>query len=266
MNQLRALIADSDGQAREHLRNLLGWRADLQIVGECENGFQAATAIERLQPDVVFLDVHLLGMDGFAVCDHVGDTRPHIVFTSSTAEGAVGAFERSALDYLLKPFADHRLLASVERVREAMAERNAGVPAEELRALLREIRNGRPEHLAVRSQRATVLLPVAEIDWVEAQKTTVRIYASRKSHVFRSSLTDIERRLPGDRFIRVHREAIVNLARVQELLPWMHGDIRMVLYDGTMVPVGRHYRKNLETRLSIEARPPKSERAAVGLA
>src|SRR5579859_4627745 len=135
MDHLRALIADSDSQARERIRTLLGWRADLRVVGECENGFEAAAAIDRLRPDVVFLDVHLMGMDGFAVCDHAGETRPHVVFTSSTAEGAVRAFERSALDFILKPFADHRLLTSLERVRQAVAVRNAGVPAEELRAL-----------------------------------------------------------------------------------------------------------------------------------
>jgi two-component system, LytTR family, response regulator len=252
MDSLRTLIADSDEQARARLRSLLGRRADLRVVAECADGFQAAESIGRLRPDVAFLDVQLAGLDGFAVCGQVGEFRPQIVFTSSSAEGAVRAYELPALDFILKPFADHRLLASVERVRQAMAARVAGIPAEELRALLREIRGGRPEHLAVRSRRAILLLPLAEINWVEAQNTAVRIHAGRRSHVLRSSLTEIEGRLPNDRFMRVHREAIVNLGRVQELLPWLHGDFRIVLYDGTMVPLGRRYRKDLEARLSIE--------------
>jgi two-component system LytT family response regulator len=252
MESLRALIADSDELARVRLRSLLGKRADVRVVAECADGFQAAESIARLRPDVAFLDVQLPGLDGFAVCGQLGDFRPQVVFTSSSAEGAVQAYEIPAVDFLLKPFADHRLLQSLDRVRQATAMRVAGMPAEELRTLLREIRGGRPEHLAVRSRRAIKLLPVAEINWIEAQNTAVRIHAGRRSHVLRSSMTEIEGRLPSDRFMRVHREAIVNLSRVQELLPWLHGDFRIVLYDGTMVPLGRRYRKDLESRLSIE--------------
>ena len=252
MESLRTLIADSDEQSRARLRDLLGRRADLRLIAECADGFQAAASMGRLRPDVAFLDVQLAGMDAFAVCSQMGEFRPQLVFTSSTAEGAVRAFELSALDFVVKPFADHRLLASVERVRHALAVSGGGPTAEELRTLLREIRGGRPEQLAVRSQRAILLLPLAEINWVEAQNTAVRIYAGRKSHLMRSSLTEIEGRLPSDRFMRVHREAIVNLGRVQELLPWLHGDYRIVLCDGTMVPLGRRYRKDLEARLSIE--------------
>jgi two-component system LytT family response regulator len=252
MESMRALIADSDEEARARLRSLLANRTDMRVIAECADGFRATESIGRLRPDVAFLDAQLAGLDGFAVCGEFSEYRPQIVFTSSTAEGAVRAFELAALDYLLKPFADHRLLLSVERIREATTARVAGVPADELRALAREIRGGRREHLAVRSRRAILLLPLGDINWVEAQNAGVRIHAGRRSHVLRSSLTEIEGRLPKDRFLRVHREAIVNLDRVQELLPWLHGDLRIVLNDGTMVPLGRRYRKKLESGLSIE--------------
>jgi two-component system, LytTR family, response regulator len=258
MESLRTLIADSDAQALARLRAVLGRRADLRVVAECTDGFQAADSIGRHRPDVAFLDLQLAGMDGLAVCGQFGEFRPQIVFTSSTAEGAVRAFELPAVDFVLKPFADHRLLASIERVRQAVAAKVGRVPVEEFRALLRETVGGRPEHLAVRSRRVILLLPLADISWVEAQGTSVRIHAGRKSHMLRSSLTAIEERLPADRFMRVHREAIVNLGRVQELLPWLHGDLRIVLCDGTMVPLARRYRKDLESKLSIARLPAEA--------
>jgi two-component system, LytTR family, response regulator len=251
MDNVRVLIADSDDEARARLRSLLERCADIHIVAECADGLRAAAAIGRLRPDVAFLNLQLSGLDGFAVCGQIGEWQPHLVFTSETTQGAVRAFELRALDFVVKPFPDHRLMVSVERVRQAMAAANGDLHPEELRAQLREIRDGRPEQLAVRSRRAIVLLPMTAITWVEAQNAAVRVHLGRKSHVVRSTLAEIENRLPHDRFMRVHREAIVNLSRVQELLRWLRGDFRIVLSDGTMVPLGRRYRKDLEARLSI---------------
>jgi two-component system LytT family response regulator len=249
--RVRALIADGSEASRQRLRAILTSRPGVAVIAECSDGLQAVDAIARLRPDAAFLDVGLPGLDGFAVCARLGELRPHVVFVSSSREDAARAFELPALDYVLKPFDDYRLLAAVERVFRAQAARPS-MPADELRMLLREIRGGRVEHLPVRCRRATLLLPLDEINWIEAQNSSVRIHHGGQAHSMRATLTELEGRLPGDRFMRVHREAIVNLARVEEVMPWLSGDFRLVLYDRSVVPLGRRYRKDFEERLLVE--------------
>lgn len=223
----------------------------MRVIAECTDGFEAADAIACLRPDVVFLDVFLPRLGGFAVCARLGELRPHIVFVSAASEHAARAYELPAIDYVLKPFDDHRLLAAVERVFRAKALRPS-VPAEELRMLLGEIRGGKLEHLAVRSRRAILLLPLHDINRIEAHDNLVRIHLVGQTHLVRSILHAMASRLPAHRFMRVHREAIVNLAKVEEVVPWRRGDLRLVLYDRSVVPLGRRYCKDFEERLRSE--------------
>jgi two-component system LytT family response regulator len=248
---LRALIADDVEASRRRIGSILGSRSGVRVVAECSDGLQAVDAIVRLRPDVAFLNVRLPRLDGFEVCARLGELRPHIVFISTTSDDAARAYELPAIDYLLKPFDDHRLLAAVERVVRAKAARPS-MPAEELRMLLREIRGGKIAHLAVRSHRAILLLPVHDINWLEGHNNSVRIHVAGRTHLVRGTLNEMETRLPADRFMRVHRGAIVNLARVEEVVPWLHGDFRLVLYDRSVVPLGRRYHKGFEERLRIE--------------
>jgi two-component system LytT family response regulator len=252
MSIVKAVIADADELGRGRLRALLARRADIQVVAECSDGFEAASTIARLRPQVAFLGMQLEGLDGLGVCGQLGESRPEIVIVGSSSADAVRAYELPAIDFLLKPFSDYRLQIAVDRVREAIAKRFPGISADEVRSLFRELRGGRPEHLAVRAQGTVKLLPLGEISWIEAENKNVRIHARRRSHVIRASLTDLEEKLPRDRFKRVHREAIVNLTTVQEITPWQRADFRIVLYDGSIVPLGRRYRKDFEASLLIE--------------
>src|SRR5579863_696502 len=146
MEQLRVVVADADEASRGRLRALFARRTDARVVADCTDGFEAATAIARLRPSAAFLDVNLPGLDGFSVCGQLGDMRPEIVFFGSAAADAVRAFELPALDYILKPFGDHRFQVSVERVRAAVAARLGGAQSLEFHMLLREIRARNPEH------------------------------------------------------------------------------------------------------------------------
>jgi DNA-binding LytR/AlgR family response regulator len=247
--RLRALIADADVASRHRIRSVLTARPGVQVIAECSDDSQAMDAIARLRPDVAFVDVLLPRLGGFALCARLGELRPHIVFVSASTEHAARAFELPALDYILKPFDEHRLLAAAERAFRAQAARPS-MPAEELRMLLRELRGRSVEQLAVHSGRTIVLLPLHEINWLETHMKSVRIHLADQTHLVRGTLSEMEGRLP-DRFMRVHREAIVNLTRVKEVVPW-RDDFRLVLYDGSVVPLGRRHRKDFEARLHIQ--------------
>lgn len=253
LRPLRAVLADDEPLARRRLRAVLAKQADVEIVAECANGIEAVTAIERERPDVVFLDVRMPGLDGLGVLDRVpAELRPRVVFVTAYDRYAVRAFDLRAVDYVLKPYDDDRLLAAVGRAREALLGSAPAPALTEVLTLLKNLNQPAPVPLAVRTRRGTVLVPVEELDWVEAEDNYVRLHVAGKSHLLRATLSEMEERLPMRAFLRVHRGAIVNLERVRELQPSTHGDFKIVLRDGALVPMSRRFRAQVEERLGVE--------------
>lgn len=249
---LRAVLADDEPLARRRLRGVLAGQPDVEIAAECANGLEAVAAIERERPDVVFLDVRMPGLDGLGVLDRVpADLRPRVVFVTAYDRYAVRAFDLRAIDYVLKPYDDERLLAAVARARESMQTAQPVPELAEVVALLKNLNQPNPAPLAVRTRRGTVLVPVEELDWVEAEDNYVRLHVAGKSHLLRATLAEMEERLPVRAFLRVHRGAIVNLERVRELQPSTHGDFKIVLRDGALVPMSRRFRAQVEERLGV---------------
>ncbi len=253
MNRIRVLIVDDEPPARARVRRHLAADPEFEVVGEAGSGAEAVEAVSRLEPDVVFLDVQMPGLDGFGVVAALdaGDTLPHVVFVTAHDEYAVRAFEVHAIDYLLKPFREQRFTQALERVKERLRGRGDDV-AWRLRDLLAGI-GSRPaylERILVRDGERSVLLDVTRIDWIEAERNHVRLHVGEASHLVRGTITALEGRLDPARFLRIHRSRIVNVERIREIHPWSHGDQLIVLRDGTELIMSRRYRDRL-ARLSL---------------
>jgi two-component system LytT family response regulator len=235
LHRVRVLVADDEPVARAGLRDLLAEVEWATVVGEAVNGPAAVEAIDRLAPDVVFLDIQMPGLLGTEVPRQVKH-HPLIVFTTAFAQHAVTAFELGALDYLLKPFGRERLAGALERIKVALGE-SATAPALDR---LREVSSQGPiSRLFVRAGGAIVPVAVAGVAWFEARGDYVAAHVGPVRHLLHVSLNRLEARLDPERFVRVHRTHIVNLDHVTAFR--RHGKGRLVaeLKDGTQLPVSR---------------------------
>ena len=243
---IRALVVDDEAPARRKLVRLLGQAEDVEVAGEAANGAEAVRAIRERRPDVAFLDVRMPGLDGFGVVREVGpDTVPCIVFVTAYDDHAVQAFEVQALDYLLKPVAPSRFQAALERVRESLARgRTADLAARLERALAAARSPGSPwlERLLVPQDDRQVLIAVDRIHRIEAAGNYVQIHTADGRYLLRTPIGTLAARLDPSRFVRISRSDVVRLDAVRELVPWFHGDQRVVLKDGTTLMWSRRYR------------------------
>jgi two-component system LytT family response regulator len=251
MAELRILIVDDEPLARRGIRQMLAGEADVVVVGECRNGREAVEALHRLNPDLVFLDVQMPDLDGFAVIrEHGIERMPAVVFVTAHDEFAVHAFEAHALDYLVKPLHAARFAQTMARVRERQRVGSAMELVSQLSALLGA---GNPTattaHLSGAGRRydtrlvvpATTgdrIVDVDTIDWVEADDYYARLHVGRVQYLLRESLSRLARRLDPAAFARVHRSAIVRIDGVREI-QGSRGRTVVVLRDGTRIRVSR---------------------------
>jgi len=250
--KIRTLLVDDEALARERLRDMLAAEPDLEIIGECADGAEAVTALERDQPDLVFLDVQMPELDGFDVLAAARPARPPVViFTTAYSEHALRAFEVHALDYLLKPFDRERLQVALRRAREHLRLARTEALNEKLHALLAEMRPParKVDRLVVKSGNRVVLLRTADVDWIEAADNYVNLHVGTESHLLRETMAALEARLDPRQFLRISRSAIVNLDRVKELQPMFHGDYVVILRNGTRLNLSRSYRDKLQQLL-----------------
>lgn len=240
---LRALIVDDEALARRRVRRLLAAHPDVQVVGECADGAEALESIRRLRPTLLFLDIQMPEVDGFAVLEALAaGTVPAVVFVTAHDEHALRAFDVHAVDYLLKPIARERFDRALARARR---EAGTGGPDAGWRALLEE-RRAQATRLALKCDGRLVLVDIARVDWIEADGNYVRLHAGRDTHFVRDTLRALEARLSGRRFVRVHRGTLVNAERIREVHPLPGGEQELVLEDGTRLRASRGYRQRLE--------------------
>jgi len=247
--RLRTLVADDEPLAREWLRNLLAVEPDVEIVGEVGDGFRAVLAIQELKPDVVFLDIQMPGLDGFGVLEMLGPRElPALVFVTAYDQYALRAFEVHALDYILKPFGQERLRATLERVRARLRSAATGDALESLSSLVEELHSLRaaPLWLLVREDGRSFFVKSADIDWIEAARNNVVLHVGKAAHTYHDTMQGVEARLDRRRFLRIHRSTIVNIERIRDLEPWFNGDYVVTLRDGTKLTLSASYRSVLK--------------------
>jgi two-component system LytT family response regulator len=233
--RVRTLVVDDEPLARAGLRAMLTAFEWVEVVGEAADGETAVTEINRLEPELVFLDVQMPGLLGTDVVRRL-ERQPFIIFTTAFSQHAVSAFELGAVDYLLKPFGRTRLAAAMERIRAAIGE---PVSVGALDRLTGALSRGPITRLFVRTGGNLVPLLVADIAWFEADDDYVVAHTVRTRHTLNLSLSRLEERLDGERFLRVHRAHIVNLDHVRTFKRDSRGNLEAELVDGRRVPVSR---------------------------
>jgi two-component system LytT family response regulator len=248
--KIRTLIVDDEPLAREGVRLHLEEHPDFEVVGECGTGEEAVQRIETEDPDVVFLDVQMPGLDGFAVLESIGAANrlPAVVFVTAYDQFALRAFEAHALDYLLKPFESERFAKALDRVRAQLQNRNQTPMDERLRSLLASLgaKESHLERMVARINGKILILRVDDIDWIEAAANYVRVHIGSKQYLVRETMTNLESRLDPDKFLRIHRSIIVRKDRIKELEPLFQGDYSLVLHDGTRLTSSRGYRDRIQ--------------------
>ncbi len=250
--KLRVLVVDDEPLARERVLRLLERADDVEVVGECGDGRTAVRAIREGAPDLVFLDVELPELDGFAVLESVGrDNVPGVVFMGAVGGDAMRAFEVDAVDYLLQPYASERFERALQRARERISLGAAAEARWTPRARLAAGAGASGiERLMVKVDDRTQFVRVADIDRIESAGNYARLHVGRTTHLIRETLSALEARLDPARFGRIHRRVLVNLARVREIQPWFGGDQIVILADGLKLRLSRNYREAFVGRLS----------------
>jgi two-component system, LytTR family, response regulator len=252
---LRAVLVDDEQLARDELGYLLDQVGGVEVIGQAGNGLEAITTIDRLQPDVVFLDVQMPGLTGFEVARRLVDNgaASHIIFVTAYDQHAIKAFQVRALDYLLKPFDRDRFSDALQRARTQIESQTNGDLGKRLLALMKDMKRDQPktDRLVVKSGGRLFFLRADEIDWIEAAGNYVRLHVGNQSHLLRETMNAIEARLDPERFFRIHRCRIVNVERIQEMQPWLNGEYSVVLRTGVRLTLSRGYREKLQDKLKV---------------
>jgi two-component system LytT family response regulator len=242
------LIVDDEKPARRRLAELLGREQDIEITGEARDGREAVDLIRAQPPDLMFLDIQMPDLDGFAVLAALEpEQQPVTVFVTAYDRYAIQAFEARAVDYLLKPFSDQRFEGALRRACQFLRSRRPGAdqggPMVEDRG---EAKAGFLERFVLKAAGRVTFLGVDDVDWIEASGVYVNLHVGQRSHLYRSSLAHLLQRLDPQRFVRVHRSLAVNTTRIRELQPRSHGDYTVVLKDGTELVMSRGFRPQFE--------------------
>ena len=246
---IRAAIVDDEPLARRRIRNLLMEAPDVEVVAECANGKDAIEVLEESPPQVLFLDIQMPEIDGFDVLQAIGVGRvPVVIFVTAYDQFALRAFEAQALDYLLKPFADERFWATLQRARERIHQQQGGdLDRRRLQALLENVRGdqGYLRRLVVPSGHRSIFIRAEDVDWIEADRNYIRLHVGSRAYLLRENLTRIASALDPAVFCRIHRSTIVNIDRIETVESLLHGEYVVVLHDGTKLTSGRSYRRSL---------------------
>jgi len=247
---LTTLIVDDEPLAREGLRMLVSRDPEVTAIHEAKDGREAVAMIRNTQPDLVLLDVQMPEMDGFAVVQDVGAERmPAVVFVTAHDQYAIQAFEINAIDYLLKPVTEERFAQALARAKLRIRLRPADEANRQILSLLETIASPRRylKRLAVRSAGKTLFVDVEDVDWIEAAENYVQLHTARSGHLLHVAMNTIEKSLDPEMFQRIHRSVIVNVRRIRELQPALHGEYVITLQNGVRLQSGRMYHERLKS-------------------
>jgi two-component system, LytTR family, response regulator len=237
--RVRAVIVDDEELARQVLREFLSSHNEVEIAAECANGFEAVKAVSEQKPDLVFLDIQMPKLDGFEVLELIGP-RTAVIFVTAYDSYAIKAFEVHAVDYLLKPVGAERFEAALKRAKERLGGKlpQQTLPPSELAAAARPP-SQYLDRIPVRDGTRVSIIPVAKLDYAEAQDDYVALASEGKKHLKQQTITSLEAALDPSRFLRIHRSYIVNLERVARVEPYGKDSHVAVLANGAQLPVSK---------------------------
>ncbi|WP_343729200.1 LytTR family transcriptional regulator DNA-binding domain-containing protein [Duganella sp.] len=232
---MRIIIVDDEMLARGVVREYLSEHADVEVVAECANGFEAVKAITELSPDLVFLDIQMPKLDGFEVAELAGN-KTRYIFATAYDQYAIKAFEFHALDYLLKPFSQQRFDQAL-----AHARANLGAGGDAVDKMVREAagRNKPLGRVLIRDGAKVHVINAEKIEHIEAQDDYVQIRSEGKSYLKNQRMSELEEQLDAGQFLRVHRSYIVNIAFVDRIEQATKDSHVAILKDGSRVPISR---------------------------
>jgi two-component system, LytTR family, response regulator len=232
---IRVLIVDDEPPSRRKVRRFLERDPEIGEIQEAGSGEEAITAMRSFAPDLVFLDVQMPDIDGFAVLAAVAEPHNfHVVFLTAHQQHALRAFEAEAMDYLLKPVDPERFERVLERAKERVGLRRERVPLPQPARFLKR--------LLVQKSGREIFLPVGRLDWAQSDRNYVILYAGAETYTVRETLENLVQQLDPDQFVRINRSELVNLDRVKEMHPWFHGERRIVLKDDRELTWTRRFR------------------------
>lgn len=251
--EIRTVIADDEPLARRMLRALLEKDSQITVIAEARDGAEAEEVVRRLEPDLLMLDVQMPGGDGFRALRDL-EKLPVLIFITAHPEHAIKAFDYEAVDYLLKPFDDQRFERALARAKAAVRARElvdlVHAVAQDTPSLRRPQEDRTSDRLALNEGRRIVMVDIRDIDWVEAADYYAQVHVRNTAHLIRESLLDLEKRLGPKRFVRIHRNALVNMDRVHRLERLDDGELFAVLIDGTRLKISRSRRQIVSSLLN----------------
>lgn len=263
MPPVAAIVVDDEPLARQRIIDLLDRDPEVRLLAECADGHAAVDVILRQRPDLVFLDIQMPEIDGFRIIAEVTpEQMPTTIFVTAYDRYAIQAFDVQALDYLLKPYDDDRFMQALQRAKTAISYRQESRFHDRLMRLMQEKegmasapdapRDRLPsDRLIVRDQGEALVVRTVDIDYVQGEGVYVRLHTRRQDYLVRERMAELERRLDPRVFCRIHRSTIVNLDRIQKLIPHFNGESLVVLHDGVRLKVSRSRRDHLQDRLGM---------------
>ena len=235
LESIRALLVDDEEPARHILREYLGAHSEVEVVGECANGFEVVKAVSELTPDLLFLDIQMPKLSGFEVLELLGEDRPQVIFVTAFDEYALKAFDSHALDYLLKPFSSERLEKALAKVRPKIGGRPKPLP-EELKS---ESKEGPLERILVRDGAKIHVVSAQRLDYVEARDDFVLLATEGKKLRKAETLSRLHKMLDPRTFVLIHRSYLLNVACLDRIELYAKDSRLAILRDGTRLPISR---------------------------
>lgn len=246
-HRIRTLIVDDEPLARALLRSFLAADAEIEVIGECGDGYTAIEMIESAAPELVFLDIQMPDLDGFGVLRALApDAIPNIAFVTAYDQFALKAFDVHAIDYLLKPFDRERFERTLARAKQQIALQKSKDVNEELLRILNE-QNARPQpvqRILVKTGDKAFFVRPGEISWIEAQGNYVALHIGAQSFLLRQTICALEKQLDPAKFQRIQRSTIINLDAMSQMHPAGRGEHEIVLKDGVRLKLSHTYRES----------------------
>jgi two-component system LytT family response regulator len=246
-NKIKAIIVDDEPLSREKIRILASSNEQVEIIGEAKNVKEAISLVDKMKPDLVFLDINMPGKSGIEFISELGDT-PFVVFTTAYSDYAAEAFNLNAVHYLLKPFDQQKFNEAVARANERIfAKRSSNILQQMNDVIKSEVdKEVYADRIPVKTENKIVLVPVNEVLFIEADKNYAIINLKDKSYRMRITLNELEKRLSSDLFIRVHKSFILNKSFVLELEPTFNQEYIVRLSNNKKIPTGKAYSDNVK--------------------